>query len=141
MYGFGQFAYNPGTIPNMQDRLTMGQQYNPQYRTMNSMSALNGRIVTGIEEAKASQIPLDGTISYFPSPAENVIYAKTIDMQGLPVFLVYELKMQESANQNQKNAKNIDFSEFDRRISAIEQKIKELTNNESTTYANANNVK
>ena len=53
-----------------------------------------GRIVTGIEEARAAQIPLDGTPIYFPSPAENKIYVKYVGMNGTPVFNVYELSVQ-----------------------------------------------
>lgn len=139
MYGFGQFAYNPGNMPDMQNRL--GQQYGQQYRPMSGTNYLSGRIVTGMEEARASQIPLDGTISYFPSPAENVIYAKTIDMQGLPVFLTYELRMpQTSANQMPKTAQNVQISDLVCRIDVLEQKIKELTNHEPTINANGTNA-
>ena len=140
MYGFGQFAYSPNTMPNMQDRLTMGQQYNQQYRPMAGTNYLSGRIVTGVEEARASQIPLDGTVSYFPSPAEGVIYAKSIDMQGLPIFMTYELKTPIINNQTPKTAQNVQFSELDCRISAIEQKIKEMTSHEPTVNANVNNA-
>lgn len=139
MYGFGQFAYNPNGMPDMQNRL--GQQYPQQYgRPMAGTNYLSGRIVTGIEEARASQIPLDGTISYFPSPAENVIYAKSIDMNGLPVFLTYELKMSVNSNLSPQIAENQQITDLKCRIDALEQKIKELTNHESTTNANANNA-
>lgn len=83
---------------------------------------LNGRIVTGLEEARASQIPLDGTISYFPSPAENVIYAKFLDMNGLPVFLTYVPKT--INNETKETAK----PDFENRLLELEKKVKELMN-------------
>lgn len=51
--------------------------------------AVRGHLVTGIEEARAAQVMLDGTPSYFPSPAEGKIYEKSIDLNGMPVFKVY----------------------------------------------------
>lgn len=62
----------------------------PQYPSYMPPTTLKGHMVTGIEEARAAQIDLDGSITYFPSPAENRIYAKTIDMNGMPIFMVYQ---------------------------------------------------
>lgn len=120
---YGQFQ-NPYTYPAMQNRLNpMDQQYRQQM-------PLSGRVVTGMEEARASQIALDGTPSYFPSPAENKIYVKSLDMSGLPIFLTYELKMQNYGNQNPKSEENIQISNLVCRIDAIENKLKEMTNYE-----------
>ena len=119
MYGQFQNPYNnPYSV--MQNRLSnleqQYQQYKPQMPTV-----LNGRMVTGIEEARASQIALDGTPSYFPSPAENKIYVKSLDMNGLPVFMVYELQTPMMAEK----------SNLECRVEALENKLKELLNNES----------
>lgn len=53
---------------------------------------LKGRVVTSVDEARVAQIDLDGSISYFPSPREDYIYTKCIDMNGLPVFKTYKLQ-------------------------------------------------
>ena len=50
---------------------------------------VKGRVVTGIEEARAAQVELDGTPSYFPSLGEGKIYVKYIGMDGLPVFQTF----------------------------------------------------
>ena len=93
MYG----QYNPymGATPQMQQRLNYLQQqqqqmYQPTMQQPMPM-ALKGRIVTGMDEAKAAQIDLDGTSTFFPCPAEGKIYEKSIDLNGLPVFRVYQL--------------------------------------------------
>lgn len=97
MYGnnFGYNSYAYGATPDMRRRLeAMQQQYtSPNTYNMQQNMAM-GRIVTGIEEARAAQIPLDGTPIYFPSPAENKIYVKYVGMNGTPVFNVYELSVQ-----------------------------------------------
>ena len=78
MYG----QYNPymGATPQMQQRLNYLQQqqqqmYQPTMQQPMPM-ALKGRIVTGMDEAKAAQIDLDGTSTFFPCPAEGKIYEK-----------------------------------------------------------------
>ena len=93
--------YNPyaqGATPQMQQRLNyLQQQYRqPQYQpqmlpTQMSGTYLRGRIVTGVDEAKAAQIDMDGTSTFFPCPAEGKIYEKSIDLNGLPTFRVYQL--------------------------------------------------
>ena len=88
MYG----QYNPymGATPQMQQRLNYLQQqqqqmYQPTMQQPMPM-ALKGRIVTGMDEAKAAQIDLDGTSTFFPCPAEGKIYEKLIGLDGLPIF-------------------------------------------------------
>lgn len=133
MYGFGQFAYSPGSMSPMQDN-RMTQQYGRQQIMPNTgvmATPLSGRVVTGIEEARASQISLDGTPSYFPSPAEGKIYVKSLDMNGLPVFLTYELNMSNYGNQIPKNEENMQISSLVCRIDAIESKLKEIEKNGS----------
>lgn len=54
MYGYGYPTGLYGAVPQMQDRLNqMEQAY--------QVPTVRGRIVTSIEEARAAQIPLDGT--------------------------------------------------------------------------------
>lgn len=136
MYGtFNTNPYQTGSYPAMQSRLdNLQQQY---VRPQNIMSALAGRVVTGMEEARASQIALDGTISYFPSPAENKIYAKYIDMQGLPVFLTYELQRNVVPVQPQ-YVDNSAFVGLQNRVEALEKALKGDVANEPATNANAN---
>lgn len=96
------FEYNnpylQGAVPQIQQRLNyLQQQYRPQQppqmlpTQMSGTSYLRGRIVTGIDEAKAAQIEMDGTSTFFPCPAEGKIYEKFLGLDGLPVFRVYQI--------------------------------------------------
>lgn len=97
MYG----QYNPymGATPQMQQRLNYLQQQQQQqayqqpqmFPTQMSGTYLKGRIVTSMDEAKAAQIDLDGTSTFFPCPAEGKIYEKLIGLDGLPIFRVYQI--------------------------------------------------
>lgn len=88
MYGYPNYQTGMyGATPQMQERLNqMEQAYQPM-----RVPPIRGRIVTGIEEARAAQISLDGTPSFFPSPAEGKVYEKSIDLNGMPIFKVYAL--------------------------------------------------
>ena len=88
MYDYNPYrqAYNP--YPQIQANYpqTFPQRYPQQQMQMPVNNIVKGRVVTGIEEARAAQVDLDGTPSYFPSLGEGKIYVKYIGMDGLPVF-------------------------------------------------------
>lgn len=135
---YGQYGpYNPyaGATQQMQQRLNYLQQqqqmYQPAYQQSMQQAPvqLKGRIVTSIDEAKAAQVDLDGSSTYFPAPAEGKVYEKLIGMDGLPVFRVYTL--QESGEQKQPvYADNNVVIALQRRIEKIEEQIGGMTNDE-----------
>lgn len=135
--------YNPyGATQQMQQRLANLQQqqqmYQQQMPTIMSpaqpnayqpVQQIKGRPVTSIEEARAAQVDLDGTSTYFPAPAEGKIYEKLIGMDGLPVFRVYTL--QEGGAQKQPvYADNNVVIALQRRIEKLEEQIGGMTNDE-----------
>ena len=63
--------------------------YQPQIR---ATQGLKGRLVSSIDEARASSIDFDGTVFYFPDLANKKIYTKQINMDGTATLLMYELK-------------------------------------------------
>lgn len=135
---YGQYGpYNPyaGATQQMQQRLNLLQQQQQMYQPVYQQSMqqapvqLKGRIVTSIDEAKAAQVDLDGSSTYFPAPAEGKVYEKLIGMDGLPVFRVYAL--QESGAQNQPvYADNNVVIALQRRIEKLEEQIGGMTNDE-----------
>lgn len=52
---------------------------------------IKGRPVVSIDEAKASQIDLDGSLYVFPDLGNKRIYTKQINMDGTASFNVFEL--------------------------------------------------
>ena len=89
--------YNNNQTQTQQQPVYMPQQYQmnrPIYQTLmqQSYTGIKGRPVASIEEARASIIDFDGSIFYFPDLANKRIYTKQINMDGTPLFKVYELK-------------------------------------------------
>ena len=55
-------------------------------------AGLKGRLVTSLEEARATSIDFDGSVFYFPDLANRRIYTKQINMDGTASLCVYELR-------------------------------------------------
>lgn len=99
---YGQFG-NPygGSYTNMQNRLNqMEQQYQPYQQTMyqptpmqQTQQTLMGKVVTSMEEAKASPIAVDGSMTYFPCPAQDKIFIRFFNEKGMSVFKEYVPKV------------------------------------------------
>lgn len=114
------FGYNFNMAGNMAPSGYGAMPSQAQYRPAMAMN-MQGRVVASIDEVRAAQVALDGSVSYFPSPGEAKIYAKGIDMQGLPYIQVYELQQAPAPAMNMKR----DTAEMEARIVALENKVKE----------------
>lgn len=102
---FGGF-YNPVNYPN-----PMSYQ----------QSCLKGRIVSSPEEVRSVLIDMDGSTAFFPCPSNNLIYTKTIDLNGNAVIRAYKMIDQPVMANNDNN--------LEARISQLENAVKGLINN------------
>ena len=116
----------------------MGQQVVPNYtqpnylRTAQSQNGLKGRLVSSLEEARATPIDFDGSIFYFPDLANKRIYTKQINMDGTATLNVYELREVPIMNENPQVPQSmnnfITRDEFEQVIEQIQQRLpKEVT--------------
>lgn len=94
-----------------------------------AMSGLNGKMVESIDVVKAMDIPMDGTISYFPIADGSAIVTKQLQMDGTSKMLVYqpiERKNEEirfiTKEDLEKEINKIDLSE----IEDLKEELKEL---------------
>ena len=90
-YGYGYYGNDTQDIRRRMEEMQRPRyQQQPQYQP----TIISGCVVTSVEEARAAQIPLDGTKVYFPSVDEKQIYMKYVGLDGAPVFITYEIKEQ-----------------------------------------------
>ena len=73
---------------------------------------IKGRPVVSIDEARASQIDLDGSLYVFPDLGNKRIYTKQINMDGTATFNVFELAVQ-PPTEPQVNAEYITRAQLD----------------------------
>ena len=83
---YQNYNYYPQTQTNPQ--ITQG--YTPTY--LRQAPSLRGRLVSSLEEARATSIDFDGSIFYFPDLANKRIYTKQINIDGTATMNVYELR-------------------------------------------------
>lgn len=92
------YNYYPQTQPGAQ-----ANQYAPQYipRTVQPQLYLKGRLVSSLEEARATSIDFDGSVFYFPDLANRRIYTKQINLDGTATLNMYELREMPVVNEQQ----------------------------------------
>ena len=87
---FQNYNYYP-----QQNQVTQQQpvyQQVPIYRQGPPQAGLKGRLVSSLEEARATSIDFDGSVFYFPDLANKRIYTKQINIDGTATLCMYELR-------------------------------------------------
>ena len=92
---YNNYGYNPyfsnQKFPQMEQMTT--PNYNQQYQQpmqMQKISGLLGKSVDNIDVVKAMDIPLDGSISYFPLTDGSAIVSKQLQSDGTSKMVVYK---------------------------------------------------
>lgn len=99
-YGYGTNQYQ--RLAQMEQQAQMNQQQNPgvvnpyPQSITNPTGYLKGRPVSGIEEARAAQIDLDGSVFIFTDIGNKKIYTKQIDLNGIAILRAYSLDEEDS---------------------------------------------
>lgn len=108
------------------------QQQNVSQMVLNR---LNGKQVESIDIVKNLEIPLDGSISYFPLVNGSAIATKQLMQDGTSKITIYEPKTQKeqikyaTIEDIDKKLENLDFSEIDDlkdELNDIKKELKEL---------------
>lgn len=106
---FNQRAYQPMYQPAYQP-----QQYQPV-----QFQGIQGRIVDNIDVVKATEISLDGSVSYFPIADGSAIVTKQLQSDGTSKLVVYKPVIAETP-------KNITNEEFEKEISKLREEIEKI---------------
>ena len=108
------------------------QQQNVSQMVLNR---LNGKQVESIDIVKNLEIPLDGSISYFPLVNGSAIATKQLMQDGTSKITIYEPKTQKeqikyaTIEDIDKKLENLDFSEIDdlkEELSDLKKELKEI---------------
>lgn len=92
---------------------------------------LNGKQVDSIDVVKSMDIPLDGSISYFPIANGSAIVTKQLQQDGTSKITIFEPKQEKemkfaTIEEVNKRFEKIDFGEIDDLKDEIEELKKEL---------------
>lgn len=137
-YNYNQYIqprYNqpqmPQPTPTVNDNLAV-----QPFGSVQNRPVLNGKQVESIDVVKAMDIPMDGTVSYFPIADGSAIVTKQLQMDGTSKTIIYKPTTEATKDKTfvtfdefEKSLKNIDLSEIDdlkEEIKDLKQEIKEL---------------
>lgn len=135
MYNANNYGYNPyGTY--LQPRQIQPIQQPMQQVIPVQQNNLNGKQVESIDVVKATDIPLDGSISYFPLLDGSAIITKQLQMDGTSKIITFK-PFTEQKDENKyitqddmkkafKEYKNDDLEDIKDEIKELKQELKEL---------------
>jgi hypothetical protein len=110
------YMYNPYQQPMPQMQQPMVQQQPIMQQSMQPMG-LQGKSVDSIDVVKAMDIPLDGSVSYFPLVDGTAIITKQLQMDGTSKTIIYEpIKAQ---GEQQEQPKYLTADELNEQIKII----------------------
>ena len=129
------YGQQQANMPQPMD-LPMQQQNTPQM-ALNRQNILYGKQVDSLEVVNAIDIPLDGSISYFPLANGSAIVTKQLMQDGTSKITIYEPKTQKddtkfaTIEDIDKRLEKLDFSEIDDlkdELSDLKKELKDIKN-------------
>ena len=114
--------YNPYYNYNQQQMMKQNQSL---YRTQNM--GLQGKVVDSLDVVKATDIPYDGSISYFPLTDGSAIITKQLQQDGTSKVIVYRPADLNNGDVNnntttENKPKYITENEFEKQLKDIDDK-------------------
>lgn len=133
MYNANNYGYNPygKYIPQQPMQQPIQQEL---FNTVQTRSGLQGKQVESIDVVKAIDIPLDGSISYFPLTDGTGIVTKQLQTDGTSKINIYKLTQEKDIKQPKyvtieeldKKFNQIDLTDLEDDIKDLKNKIKKL---------------
>jgi hypothetical protein len=107
--------YNPYYNYNLQNQQQLPKQNQQQiYKPQNTI--LQGKIVDSLEVVKATDIPYDGSISYFPLTDGSAIITKQLQQDGTSKVVIYKPISEDEEIKTTKYITENDFNNFKEQI-------------------------
>lgn len=113
-------AMQDSQFQRMQNQAMMWGQ-NQQRYSMPSM--LPGRQISSIEEIMPNDVPMDGSVSFFPVRDGSCVYAKYWNRQGTIDTIKFVPEMNVVANIEETSGEENPFQEILRRLDKIEKSL------------------
>lgn len=127
---YGAYQYNP--MANIQRFQQSDQIQQPQIQQPmpQQIVGINGRIVQAVENINANEVPMDGSMAFFPKQDMSEIYVKGWNADGTINTIVYKPYTAPKDNQtvnSMANTENAKFTLSDESTELFLNKFKELS--------------
>ena len=126
-----QQQYNPymQRMENLQQYQQAIQQpmYQQQIPVSNQQFTPLGKIVESVDMVKATDIPMDGNMYYFPKADGSEIYSKAWMPNGQTRILTFKPVLEDNPNTLSQNEEKLNFEVLGQVLDGIQSDIKTLT--------------
>lgn len=123
------YADRMNFLQNYQQNLQQPMQMNQQPMAQ-QMTGINGRVVQAVENINANEVPMDGSMAFFPKQDLSEIYVKGWNADGTIKTIVYKPYTAPKDNQavnSMSNAENAKFTLSDESTQLFLNKFEELS--------------
>ena len=127
---YQQPQYNPylQRMENLQQfQQVMQQPMSPAQMSGTSQFAPLGKIVESVDMVKATDIPMDGNMYYFPKADNSEIYGKAWLPNGQTRILTFKPVLDNDPNTLSQNEEKLNFEVLGQALEGIQSDIKTLT--------------
>lgn len=128
MYNNNPYGFNPyyqpmnNTYNQPLQNNTMNTQSSAANSLMNTRQSLNGKLVDSVDVVKSMEIPLDGSISYFPLTDNSAIITKSLNTDGTSKITVYKPVVENTKD----TPKYVTFEDLESSMSKVDDLKEEL---------------
>ena len=111
--GYNAYPYNPMQRFQEQQLPQQPVQQVPQQQNLQIQAGINGRMVAAVEQIAANDVPMDGSVAFFPKQDLTEIYAKQWGADGSIKTVVYKPYTEPKNSQGIKNTENVENLKID----------------------------
>ena len=104
--GYNAYPYNPMQRFQEQQLPQQPVQQVPQQQNLQIQAGINGRMVAAVEQIAANDVPMDGSVAFFPKQDLTEIYAKQWGADGSIKTVVYKPYTESKNSQGINNTEN-----------------------------------
>lgn len=115
------------------------QQFQPQFQSM-QRQVLNGKFVNNESDIFPAEIPMDGSISYFPTQDGTIIFSKAWDNTGKIVTKIFKEITAADENKIDVEFLNDTLADINSRLNKLEQRQYHAPNGQKNRKDGDNNA-
>lgn len=110
--GYNAYPYNPMQRFQEQQLPQQPVQQIPQQQNLQIQTGINGRMVAAVEQIAANDVPMDGSVAFFPKQDLTEIYAKQWGADGSIKTVVYKPYTEPKDNQAVNSMIDVENAKF-----------------------------
>lgn len=127
MYGNNYGYYNPTRNIGVPQQSMNNQMYQQPMQTYQQpivqqlpQSNIQGKIVDNVDVVKATDIPLDGSTSYFPLTDGSAIVTKKLGLNGISEIQIYKPVIEETKNNTDNKQSYVSNDELFKKLDKLD---------------------